>query len=101
MTPKSQKTNQKLVGLEGFEPPTHGLGILFPILILKQINKLTRQIPNKSGKLRNLGATKILKKTRAIRLETKVRKGAIHEPLRPKLSHAIAGPPRLLPRGSH
>ncbi|SPE33087.1 hypothetical protein SBA2_740038 [Acidobacteriia bacterium SbA2] len=27
MTPKSQKTSEKLVGLEGFEPPTHGLGI--------------------------------------------------------------------------
>jgi len=26
MTPKSQKTNKKMVGLEGFEPPTHGLG---------------------------------------------------------------------------
>ena len=26
MTPKSQKTSEKLVGLEGFEPPTHGLG---------------------------------------------------------------------------
>ena len=26
MTPKSQKTSQKVVGLEGFEPPTHGLG---------------------------------------------------------------------------
>ena len=26
MTPKSQKTSEKVVGLEGFEPPTHGLG---------------------------------------------------------------------------
>ena len=26
MTPKSQKKNKKMVGLEGFEPPTHGLG---------------------------------------------------------------------------
>ena len=96
MTPKSQKTSEKLVGLEGFEPPTHGLGILFPILILKQINKLARQIPNKSGKFCNLGATRILTKTSPIRPKTKIRKGANHEPLRPKLSHAFAGLPRLL-----
>jgi hypothetical protein len=26
MSRNMQKTNKKLVGLEGFEPPTHGLG---------------------------------------------------------------------------
>ena len=26
MNPKSQKPIEKMVGLEGFEPPTHGLG---------------------------------------------------------------------------
>ena len=33
MTPKSQKTSEKLVGLEGFEPPTHGLGNRCSILL--------------------------------------------------------------------
>jgi hypothetical protein len=31
----------------------------------------------------------------------KVEKGAENEPLRPGFSHTFAGPPRLLPRGSH
>jgi hypothetical protein len=101
MTPKSQKTSQKMVGLEGFEPPTHGLGILYRMLILNKIKNLTRQNPNKYGKFRNLGATKILMMTAAIRPETKIRKGANHEPLRPRLSHASEGPPRLFRRGSH
>jgi hypothetical protein len=38
-TPEGEKdgwpASQKLVGLEGFEPLTHGLGILFRMLILK------------------------------------------------------------------
>ena len=61
-----------MVGLEGFEPPTHGLGILLLTLILKEINNLTRQIPNKSGKFRNPGATKFLTKTSMNRPEMKV-----------------------------
>ena len=90
-----------MVGLEGFEPPTHGLGILYLILILNEIKNLTRQIPNKSGKFRNPGATKFLTKTSLNRPEMKVEKGAKNEPLRPGFSHTFAGPPRLLPRGSH
>ena len=27
MTPKSQKTNENVAGVEGLEPPTHGLEI--------------------------------------------------------------------------
>ena len=40
MTPKSQKTNEKLVGLEGFEPPTHGLGnenVPYPLFGMSQL----------------------------------------------------------------
>ena len=63
---------KRMVGLEGFEPPTSGLGNLFRPLILNEINNLTRQIPNNSGKFRNLGATKFLTKTTLIRPETKI-----------------------------
>ena len=33
MNPKSQKPIEKMVGLEGFEPPTHGLGNRCSILL--------------------------------------------------------------------
>jgi hypothetical protein len=47
-----------MVGLEGFEPSTHGLGILYTILILKKINNLARQNADKSGKIHNPAVTK-------------------------------------------
>ena len=55
-----------MVVLEGLELPTRGLGTLFRILIFKQINKLTRQMPSKSGKFRNLGFDDYLQRVRGL-----------------------------------
>jgi len=51
---------EDMVGLGRFELPTHGLGNLLVLLILKRINILTRQNADKSGKIRNPRATKTL-----------------------------------------
>jgi hypothetical protein len=46
--------------VEGLEPPTLGLEIPVRPQILRQIKNLIRQNANKSGKIRNPGATRIL-----------------------------------------
>jgi hypothetical protein len=47
-----------MVCLEGFEPPTHALGIPGALPILKKINNLAWQNADKSVKIRNPATTK-------------------------------------------
>jgi len=60
---------------KGVEPPTYGLRIVFPALILKKINNLARQNPNKSGKICNPRATTLRRKVES-RDRAKAKRGA-------------------------
>ena len=47
-----------MVGPHGIEPPTYRFEVRISARILKKINNLALQYPDKSGKIRNPAATK-------------------------------------------